>query len=101
MSLTLRSYKTKDRERIAIYEGRHSNSAEGSPGTTLTFEVTLTKRSEVEPWVATIQFDNCDAVLPRDAIDRLAGWCARAAQALKRDASFWNNSNELPLGDYP
>lgn len=99
MSLTLKSYKTQDRERIAVYEGSHSTRPPN--GTTLTYEVTLRKRSEREPWVATIQFDNCDAVLPREAMDRLAGWCARAAETLKRDAAFWNNANELPLGDYP
>jgi hypothetical protein len=97
--MTLKSYTSKDRERIAIYEVRHST---GPPnGKTLSLEMTLSKRSEREPWVATIQFDGCDAVLPRDAVDRLADWCGRAAEALKRDAAFWNNANELPLGDYP
>lgn len=95
-AMTLKSFRTDDRKLIAVYEGRHSTG--GARGTTLSFDVVLTREGDQGPWEATIRFDNCVGADPRAALDRLGEWCGRAAEALVRNDDWWTKA-KLPVGD--
>ena len=78
---------------VATYKVFHSTP--GREGTTLDFTVTL---SQVHPlntkFVAKVHFDNCEGDSPAEALKRLGGWCARAAEAIeKADPGF-----SIPVG---
>ena len=69
---------------VAVYDFEHQT--DGREGTCLAFEVRLklvptctNKESRVE---ATIEFTGCKADTPAHALERLAGWLGRAAEAV-------------------
>jgi hypothetical protein len=97
-TISLKSYEVEGIKTTAVYKGGHSS---GPPqGTFLDFHVVLTRLKGDDEWTAGIDFGDCKAESPQEALRRLAGWCRRAAECMDKDDDWWGE-NALPLGSDP